>query len=183
MRFFRVLLLAVFTASSVSCLAADRALSPEAARALVQAKTVYLVTGHVQYFSSKGKHFLKPALVDSTPFEEPCRNELEKWGRFKIVSNIKDADLVVRVYMTGSSNSVPVMTPGVTGSVDVGAYFTVLDVIQPSSRKILWSSSKNDARSWSTKTAVRALVKQLREYVEQQEKLSGLTPAREAAVN
>lgn len=173
----------MFATSSVSCLAADQALSPELAHALVQAKSVYLVTGHVRYYSYKGKHFLKPALVDTTPFEEPCRNEFEKWGRFKIVSNIKDADLVVRVYMTGSSSSVPVMTPGVTGSVDVGAYFIVLDVMQPSSRKILWSRSKNDARSWSTKTAVRALVTQFREYLEQQEKSLSIPPARAAVGN
>lgn len=72
--------------------------------------------------------------------------------------------------MTGDTRSVPVMTPGVTGSVNVGQTFIVLDVLQPSSKKVLWSASKNSARSWSTNTAVAGLVKELREYLEQQEK-------------
>lgn len=172
MRILLLLLLAVPALSSVSCLAADQALSPEAVRVLVQAKSVYIVPGHVQYYSNKGKHLFKPVLVDTNPFEEPCRNELEKWGRFKIVSSVTDADLVMRVYMSGNSNSVPVMTSGVTGTVDIGVHFIVLDVVQRSSRKILWSGSKNDSRSWSTKTAVSGLIKRFREFLDKQEETS-----------
>jgi hypothetical protein len=79
---------------------------------LTQARTVYIVSGHVRYFKTKG--FGKTQLVDETPFADPCRKELEKWGRFAEVSNEKDADLIVRVYRKGNAQAVPVMTPGVT---------------------------------------------------------------------
>jgi hypothetical protein len=146
--------------------AQDAALSPELMRALLQAKSVYLVSGHVRYY--KPKAFVKTQLVDETPFEEPCRKELEKWGRFKMVSSPKDADLIVRVYMRGDTRSAPVISPVVTGNVIYGQRFTILDVVQPSSGKVLWSASKSDARSWSTNTEVAGLVKKLREYVEAQ---------------
>src|SRR6266700_2920693 len=57
------------------------------AKALLQAKTVYVLTGHVRYYKTKG--LFKKELVDSTPFEEPCRKELEKWGRFTLVPDMK----------------------------------------------------------------------------------------------
>jgi hypothetical protein len=141
-------------------------LSPELTRALLRAKTVYIVSGHIRYSKTK---FLKTQTVEITPFEEPCRKEIEKWGRFTIVSNAKDADLIVRAYMTGDTKTLPVMRPGVTENVIYGPRFTVLDVVLPSSGKILWSASKSDAMSWSTNTAVAGLVKHLREYLEAQE--------------
>ena len=141
---------------------------PEVTRALLQAKTVYIISGHVRYYKTKG--FLKKELVDTTPFQEPCRKNLEKWGRFTLVSDIKDADLVIRAYEKGQSNYVQVMSPGVTGSVNVGQSFAILDVWQPSSRKVIWSASKNDATTWSNNTAVEHLIRKLREYMEEQEK-------------
>ena len=141
---------------------------PEATRALLQAKTVYIISGHVRYYKTKG--FLKKELVDETPFEEPCRKELEKWGRFTLVPDIKGADLVIRAYEKGETNYVPVISPGVTGSVNVGQSFFILDVWQPSSRKVIWSASKNVGTSWSTYTGIANLVKRLREYTEEQEK-------------
>jgi hypothetical protein len=141
---------------------------PEVTRALLQAKTVYVIFGHVRYNKTKG--FLKKELVDETPFEEPCRKELEKWGRFTVVPDIKAADLVIRAYEKGETNYVPVMSPGVTGSVNVGQSFFILDVWQPSSRKVIWSTSKNVGTSWSTHSGITNLVKKLREYVEEQEK-------------
>ncbi len=141
---------------------------PEVTRALLQAKTVYIISGHVRYYKTKG--FLKKELVDETPFEEPCRKELEKWGRFTLVPDIKGADLVIRAYEKGETNYVPVISPGVTGSVNVGQSFFILDVWQPSSRKVIWSASKNVGTSWSTHTGIANLVKRLREYMEEQEK-------------
>src|ERR1700720_1137290 len=91
---------------------------PEATRALLQAKTVYIISGHVRYYKTKG--FLKKELVDETPFEEPCRKELEKWGRFTLVPDIKGADLVIRAYEKGGTNYVPVISPGAPGRVNVG---------------------------------------------------------------
>jgi hypothetical protein len=140
----------------------------EVTRALLQAKTIYILSGHVRYYKTKG--FLKKELVDETPFEEPCRKELEKWGRFTLVQDVKGADLVIRAYEKGQTNYVPVISPGVTGSVNVGQSFFVLDVWQPSSRKVIWSASKNVGTSWSTNTGIANLVKRLREYMEEQQK-------------
>jgi hypothetical protein len=146
----------------------DAPSQPEVTRALLQAKTVYIISGHVHYYKTKG--FLKKVLVDEAPFEEPCRKELEKWGRFTLVPDIKGADLVIRAYEKGETNYVPVISPGVTGSVNVGQSFFILDVWQPSSRKVIWSASKNVGTSWSTHTGIASLVKRLREYMEEQEK-------------
>jgi len=55
----------------------------------------------------------------------------------------KGRGLVIRAYEKGQSNYVTVMSPGVTGSVDVGQSFFILDVWQPSSKKVIWSASKN----------------------------------------
>jgi hypothetical protein len=167
------LLWLVWMILSVVCglaLGQDAPPQPEVARALLQAKTVFIITGHVRYYKTKG--FLKKELVDSTPFEEPCRKELEKWGRFTLVPDIKGADLVIRAYEKGSTNYVPVMSPGVTGSVNVGQSFFILDVWQPSSKRVIWSASKNVGTSWSNNTGITSLVKKLREYVEEQEKLA-----------
>jgi hypothetical protein len=149
-------------------LAQDASPSPESLRAMLQAKKVYVLSGHVRYWKTKA--LIKRELVDETPFEEPCRKELEKWGRFTLVSDAKDADLVVRAYEKGNAQNVPVMSPGVTGSVNVGQSFFILDVWQPSTKKIIWSASKNVGTSWSTHTGIANLVKRLREYMEGQER-------------
>src|SRR5258707_13463502 len=47
---------------------------PEVTRALLQAKTVYIISGHLRRYKTKGV-FAKRELVDETPFEEPCRKE------------------------------------------------------------------------------------------------------------
>jgi len=158
----------MLTVVSGATLGEDAPQQPEVTRALLLAKTVYILSGHVRYYKTKG--FLKKELIDATPFEEPCRKELEKWGRFTLVPDIKGADLVVRAYEKGQSNYVQVMSPGVTGSVNVGQSFFILDVWQPSSRKVIWSASKNVGTSWSTHTGIANLVKRLREYIEEQEK-------------
>ena len=88
----------------------------------------------------------------------------------QLVPDIKGADLVIRAYEKGQSNYVPVMSPGVTGSVNVGQSFFILDVWQPSSKKVIWSASKNVGTSWSTRTGMANLVKKLRESIEEQEK-------------
>lgn len=86
---------------------------PDLTRALVQAKTIYLVSGHVKYYKTKG---FKTHLVEDSPFEEPSHKELEKWGRFRVVEDAKSADLLVRVYETGTMHPVPV------GVVNTGRY-------------------------------------------------------------
>lgn len=136
---------------------------PDSTLALVQAKTIYFVSGHVKYFKTKG---FKTHLVDDTPFEEPSHKELEKWGRFQVVQDAKSADLIVRVYETGTPHPVPV------GVVNTGSGVIILDVVYPASKKILWYTSKNIGLSWSTNTAVASLFKNLREYVEGRENVA-----------
>jgi hypothetical protein len=129
---------------------------PEVTRALLQAKNVFIISGHVRYYKTK---FLKTELVDETPFEKPCREELEKWGRFTLVPDIKGADLVIRAYEKDESTY-------------AHAPYFILDVWQPSSKKVIWSASKNVGTSWSNHTGIAGLVKKLREYVEEQEKIA-----------
>ena len=162
-------------------LAQDAAPSQEALRAMLQAKKVYIISGHVRYWKTKA--LIKRELVDETPFEEPCRKELEKWGRFTLVSDIKDADIVIRAYEKGESHYVPVISPGVSGGVNVGRSDFILDVWQPSSKKVIWSASKNVGTSSSTHTGLANLVKRLREYMEEQEKLAPKSDAVSNAVS
>jgi hypothetical protein len=84
-------------------------------------------------------------------------------GRFQVVEDAKSADLLVRVYETGTAHPVPV------GVVNTGSGVIILDIVHPASKTILWYTSKNAGLSWSTKTAVAALFKNLREYVESQQ--------------
>lgn len=116
--------------------------APDLTRALVQAKTIYLVSGHVKYFKTKG---FKTHLVEDSPFEEPSHQELEKWRRFRVVEDAKSADLLVRVYETGTAHPVPV------GVVNTGSGVIILDIVHPASKTILWYTSKNAGLSWSTK--------------------------------
>lgn len=138
----------------------------DVARALLRAKNVYIVTGHVRYYKTKA--VFKKELIDEDPFEEPCRTELEKWGRFTLVHDRKDADLVIRAYEQGSPRYVPTANLG-AGTVIYGTPFLFLDVLQPSSKKVIWYASKNLGTSWSNNTAVATLVKKLREFVDEQE--------------
>jgi hypothetical protein len=147
--------------------AQDSTVPPGPARSLVQAKTIYLVAGHVKYFKTKG---FKTRLVEDSPFEEPSQEELKKWGRFQVVRDARSADFLLRIYETGTAHPVPV------GTVNTGSGVIILDVVRPASKTILWYSSKNAGLSWSTKTAVAALFKNLREYVENQESAAGATP-------
>ena len=138
-------------------------------RSLVQAKTIYLVTGHVKYYKTKG---FKTHLVDDSPFEELSHQELEKWGRFQMVQDVKSADLIVRIYETGTMHPLPV------GAFNGGSGVVILDVVHPASKKILWYAAKSNGFSWNTKTEVNGLFKKLREYVEGQESAArAVTPA------
>lgn len=133
----------------------------DAARVLVQAKKIYLVSGHVKYYKTKG---FKTRLVEDSPFEEFSHEELQKWGRFQVVEDPKSADLLLRIYETSSTHPIPV------GAVNSGGTAVmILDVVQPGTRNILWYTTKISGLSWSTKTAVSAVFKNLREYVETQE--------------
>jgi hypothetical protein len=148
--------------------AQNSAALPDLTLALVHAKTIYLVSGHVKYFKTKG---FKTHLVEDSPFEDPSHKELEKWGRFQVMQDAESADLLVRVYETGTMHPVPV------GVVNTGSGVIILDVVHPASKKILWYTAKNAGLSWSTNTAVAALFKNLREFVEGQESAAHAAPS------
>ena len=63
------------------------------------------------------------------------------------------------------------------GVVNTGSGVIILDIAHPASITILWYTSKNAGLSWSTKTAVAALFKNLREYVESQQSAAQARPA------
>jgi hypothetical protein len=104
-----------------------------------------------------------------------CYDELSKWGRFRIVSDPKDADIVfqlgthVQTYgYSGSSHSDDNGNTNTTLTAD-RAGFTTISVLDKSGL-VLWS----DTRRWGNlftgfKSATREVVKELRKRVEEQE--------------
>ena len=120
---------------------------------LLQAKAVYIQTD-----------------LNRADYVGPCRDELNKWGRFKVVDDPKDADLIFRLSNRNNSSRQYISTGQVRGTVTTGDSYTILDVVQPSSGKVLWSEKHSWGRSWSPKTARIGAVKQLRKHVEEREK-------------
>jgi hypothetical protein len=148
-RVFSMLLLFLAVCVPVGVLAGD----PPVPAELMQAKTVYIQTA------------LNPA-----DYVVPCRDELNKWGRFKVVDDPKDADLIFRLSNRNNLSRQYIDTGQVRGTVTTGDAYTVLDVVQPSSGKVLWSVAHSWARSWSPKSARTGVIKQLRKHVEEREK-------------
>jgi hypothetical protein len=121
---------------------------------LLQAKAVYIQTTNVNH----------------AEYAEPYRDELKKWGRFKVVDDPKDADLIFRISNLDNTSSAYIDTGQVRGRVATGDSYTVLDVVQPSSGKVLWSEKHSWGRSWNAKSARIGALKQLRKHVEEREK-------------
>jgi hypothetical protein len=134
---------------------------------MLQAKTVFVLKGMVY----QQKH--DPTGVESNI--EPTREELGKWGRYTVVANPKEADLILRISNRDDRHSTIAGSASVTGSVTLGSVYTVIDVIQPSTGKVLYSVAHNWAHSWNTKTAASGAVKDLRKRVEESEKLASNT--------
>jgi hypothetical protein len=130
---------------------------------LLQAKPVFIQKGVVY----RQKH--DPTGEASNI--EPFREELGKWGRFRVVSDPKEADLILRVSNRDERRSTLAGSPNVSGSVTLGSVYTVIDVLQPSSGRVLWSVAHSGSRSWNTKTAATGAVKDMRKRIEEQEKL------------
>jgi hypothetical protein len=80
---------------------------------LLQAKTVYLQKGLV--YRQEHDPTGEASNID------PCREELGKWGRFKAVSDPKEADLILRVSNRDDRHSTIAGSPNVTGSVTLGS--------------------------------------------------------------
>ncbi len=112
----------------------------------------------------------------SATFADRAYDELKKWGRFRIVNDAKDADLVLlltaREYVTGSYTNGHLSDSGYyaesTTTTKHGK--TCLTVLDPVTGTALWE----DTRSWGTifqgfRSATRSLVKELRKRIEEQE--------------
>jgi len=95
---------------------------------LLQAKAVYIQTD-----------------LNRADYVGPCRDELNKWGRFKVVDDPKDADLIFRLSNRNNSSRQYISTGQVRGTVTTGDAYTILDVVQPSTGKVLWS----EKHSWA----------------------------------
>ena len=96
-------------------------------KALLEAKTAYV--DDVSWHSSVGVQ---------------CSDELKKWGRFKLVGDQKEADLVFHL----------------TGTIED---LTTLEVVDARDQVTLWSSKPDK---------VRKIMSELRKRVEQQRKQS-----------
>jgi hypothetical protein len=120
----RKLVLLTLTLGSLAAFATRAPLPAE----LMQARTVY-----IQNYSGQARR------------ADGCYGELQKWARFKVVSDPKGADLVFRL--------------------NVRRGRATLDVIQASTGKMLWS----DTSAWS----IGSVVKELKGRIAEQELADG----------
>jgi len=129
-------------------------------------------------------------LVNQTQFAslgDKAFDELTKWGRFKIVQKPEEADLVLALSatstVTGSNTRTSGSTSGTvdnTGNVDLSGRstsrsqsttvsYTYLTAIDPKTGNHLWSDVKQWGSLFHPVSATGALVKELRERIEEQE--------------
>lgn len=161
-----VLVVLVMATPGSAQLFAQRKYAPMPDRVL-QAKTVYLddQSGY-------------PGVGDK------AYQELTKWGRFKVVSNRKDADLILLIsaraytggYVTTSTGQVtPTGSGGVYGQatsigVPLVAIYGYLTFIDPSSGEMVWSEVRR--AKWSAGHTVHAIFDELRKRMAEQESVS-----------
>ncbi|GAC1632830.1 MAG: hypothetical protein NVS9B14_06550 [Candidatus Acidiferrum sp.] len=149
-----LLLLGLF-AVPVAALGEHAPLPPK----VMQAKTVY-IENH----------------AGSARFADRAYDELKKWGRFKVVTDPKEADLVLlltsREYIVGSYTSGHLDESGYysanTANTKVGRTF--LTILDPISGQEFWQDSK----AWGNlftgfHSATRALIGELRKRIQEQE--------------
>jgi hypothetical protein len=117
-------------------------------------------------------------------FSDRAYDELQKWGRFRVVSSAKDADLVfllsASVYHGGyvtngtaqqhgtvdDSGNVNIYGTSESTSVPITVGYTHLYVIDPTNGDSLWS----DTKRWGSlitgyHSATRGLIKELRDRI------------------
>lgn len=121
-------------------------------------------------------------------FADRAYDELQKWGRFRVVDSVRDADLVLLLsasvyhggYVTSGTSqqhgtvddygNVDLSGTSESTSVPVRVGYTHLYVIDPKTAESLWS----DTRRWGNlltgfRSATRGLVKELRDRIEESE--------------
>lgn len=101
-----------------------------------------------------------------------CYDALSKWGRFKVVTNKKDADLIFlfttkEVQSVTGASSTEVYGTTYTNVQTGTSGATYLYVGNPTSGDILWSQSK-PWRNFHSST--KDIIKNLKERIEEQEK-------------
>lgn len=136
------LVLAILVLFSVSAFAGHAPLPPE----LMQAKTVYIQN-------------------DGAPTSDlrVCTEELNKWGRFTVVSNPKDADVIFRLNFRIENGGYRVTSYGVSSTMNA---LKTITVSQRSTGNILWTDTRA-AKLFGSPT--KAVVNELRKRVEEQE--------------
>lgn len=145
---------------------------PPAARAsrdplpteLLQAKTVYVEMGS---FVPTKKNDDQGAVAS---YLDPAKQILQKWGRLKMVDDPKQADIILRISSQRSTDSVFVSTSSAHGSVGISQVLTIVNVVQPSSGKQLWTSAGQWTANWTAKIIVSGIVNSLRIDVEEEQK-------------
>lgn len=154
----KLLLFAIALLSVSAAFAGEDPLPPE----VMQAKTVYIVKG-VTFYEKKDP-------TGQATFVEPCRAEINKWGRFKEVTDAKQADLILRISNVDPHGR---NVQGVTNyhTVNITYPLTSLEVFQRSTGKLLWSVNHNwGGLTLSAKTGTTDVAKAFRKRVEEQEK-------------
>ncbi|MGB9241826.1 MAG: hypothetical protein WCC03_00615 [Candidatus Acidiferrales bacterium] len=97
---------------------------------------------------------------------DKARDELRKWGRFQIVSDRAEADLIF-VLSTGEYSSYATSTPPY--STEVEANYTYLTIIDGKSGQHLWNASQKWGNLYGGyHSATRGLVNDLKKRVEEQ---------------
>jgi hypothetical protein len=121
-------------------------------------------------------------------FADRAYDELEKWGRFRVVQSAKDADLVVLLsaslyhggYVTSGTSqqhgtvdndgNVNIYGSTQSTSVPVRVGYTHLYVIDPTNGESLWSDTKRWGNLFTGfHSATRSLIRELRERIEESE--------------
>lgn len=97
---------------------------------------------------------------------DKARDELRKWGRFQIVSDRAEADLIF-VFSTSEYSSYATSTPPY--STEVEANYTYLTIIDGKSGQHLWNASQKWGNLYGGyHSATRGLVNDLKKRVEEQ---------------
>lgn len=115
---------------------------------------------------------------DCPQCSDQAYGELQKWGRFQVVSDPKDADLIFVLKSTSSERPVSVVSntnaSGTNSSqtnssvVSVEDYTVFLTVVNPHTNQQLYSNGEYWRFRWSKPTIT--LIKDLRKRIEDEEK-------------
>jgi hypothetical protein len=96
-----------------------------------------------------------------------CADELSTWGRFKLVSDSKDADVIFRLSSAIANSCTRVTSTSISST---SHYMVTIYVLQKASGNVLWSDSRAQQLFSS---GAKSVVKELSKRVAEQEKAEG----------